>query len=30
MVEKVLRKEAEKEALKSAMYVTQLRNLDFL
>ena len=27
---KVLRKEAEKETLKSAMYVTQLGDLDFL
>ena len=26
----VLRKEAEKETLKSAMYVTQLQDLDFL
>ena len=30
MVVKVLRKEAEKETLKSAMYVTQLGDLDFL
>ena len=30
VVAKVLRKEAEKETLKSAMYVTQLRDLDFL
>ena len=30
VVVKVLRKEAEKEALKSAMYVTQLGDLDFL
>ena len=30
MVVKVLKKEAEKETLKSAMYVTQLGDLDFL
>ena len=30
VVVKVLRKEAEKETLKSAMYVTQLGDLDFL
>ena len=30
VVVKVLRKEAEKETLKSAMYVTQLGELDFL
>ena len=30
VVVKVLRKEAEKEILKSAMYVTQLGDLDFL
>ena len=30
MVVKVHRKEAEKETLKNAMYVTQLGNLDFL
>ena len=30
VVVKVLRKEAEKETLKSAMYVTQIRDLDFL
>ena len=30
MVVKVLRKEAEKETLKSAMYVTEIRDLDFL
>ena len=30
MVVKVLRKEAEKETLKSVMYVTQIRDLDFL
>ena len=30
MVVKVLRKEAEKETLKCAMYVTQIRDLDFL
>ena len=30
MVVKVHRKEAEKETLKSTMYVTQLRDLDFL
>ena len=30
VVVKVHRKEAEKETLKSAMYVTQLRDLDFL
>ena len=30
MVAKVLRKEAEKETLKSAMYVTQIGDLDFL
>ena len=30
LVVKVLRKEAEKETLKSAMYVTQLGDLDFL
>ena len=30
MVVKVHRKEAEKETLKSAMYVTQIGDLDFL
>ena len=30
VVVKVLRKEVEKETLKSAMYVTQIRDLDFL
>ena len=30
VVVKVLRKEAEKETLKSAMYVTHLRDVDFL
>ena len=30
MLVKVHRKEARKETLKSAMYVTQLRDLDFL
>ena len=30
VVVKVLRKEAEKETLRSAMYVTQLGDLDFL
>ena len=30
VVVKVLRKEAEKETLKSAVYVTQLGDLDFL
>ena len=30
VVVKVLRKEAEKETLKSAIYVTQIRDLDFL
>ena len=30
VVVKVLRKEAQKETLKSVMYVTQIRDLDFL
>ena len=30
VVVKVVKKEAEKETLKSAMYVTQIRDLDFL
>ena len=30
MVVNVIRKEAEKETLKSAMYVTQIGDLDFL